>query len=182
MARKSRGAVRKPRATKPRSPRRMDRIFSPWRNAYVTSAGKEPGCVLCRALEGVDGQESLVVTVTPLNFVVMNLFPYNAGHLMVAPRRHVASLSEASPEELSEMVGLARRLEAVLGEVYHPDGVNLGMNLGRSAGAGVADHIHLHVVPRWTGDTNFMTVVGETRVIPEDPVQACARLRPYFAK
>jgi ATP adenylyltransferase len=160
----------------------MDRIFSPWRNAYVSSVDKVPGCVLCRALDGAEGPGSLVVHVAPLTFVVMNLYPYNSGHLMIAPRRHVGSLTEASAEELSETMSLARRTEQVLAEVYHPDGVNLGMNLGRPAGAGVADHIHLHVVPRWVGDTNFMTVVGETRVIPEDPVQACQRLRPYFAK
>lgn len=160
----------------------MERIFTPWRYSYVSAGVKEPGCVLCRALEGADGAGSLVVHAAPLNFIVMNLFPYNAGHLMIAPRRHVAMLGEATPEELAEMMALARRVEQVLSEVYHPDGVNLGMNLGRPAGAGVADHIHLHVVPRWTGDTNFMAVVGETRVIPEEPAQACARLRPYFAR
>jgi ATP adenylyltransferase len=134
---------------------------------------------LCRALED-ESASRLVVHTGPLNFVVMNLFPYNAGHLMVAPRRHVGRLGDATPEELSEMMNLARRLEQVLGEVYHPDGINIGMNLGRSAGAGVEGHIHLHVVPRWTGDTNFMTVAAATRVHPEDPAEACARLRPYF--
>ncbi len=110
----------------------------------------------------------------------MNLFPYNAGHVMVAPGATWARSADATAEELAEMMALARRLEGILGEVYMPDGLNLGMNLGRAAGAGVADHIHLHVVPRWNGDTNFMTVVGETRVIPEDPVAACARLRARF--
>ncbi|MBI3932770.1 MAG: HIT domain-containing protein [Acidobacteria bacterium] len=160
----------------------MDRIWAPWRNAYVTSVGQEPGCVLCRALQEAGGEGSLVVHVAPLNFLVMNLYPYNAGHVMVAPRRHLGALRDATSEELTEMMTLARRLEEVLEEVYHPDGANLGMNLGRPAGAGVADHIHLHVVPRWTGDTNFMTVVGDTRVIPEDPAKACARLRPYFTR
>jgi ATP adenylyltransferase len=160
----------------------VHRIFAPWRQEYVTSGVKAPGCVLCRALENGAGAGGLLVYTAPLNFVVMNLFPYNAGHLMVAPRRHVGSLGEATPEELSEMMALARRIEAVLADAYHPDGVNLGMNLGRSAGAGVADHIHLHVVPRWTGDTNFMTVAGDTRVIPEDPAKACLRLRTYFAR
>ena len=160
----------------------MQRMFTPWRYAYVTAGIREPGCVLCRALAGAGEAGSLVVHVAPLNFVMMNLYPYNAGHLMVAPHRHVASLGEATPEELSEMIALARRLEAALAETYHPDGVNLGMNLGRPAGAGVADHIHLHVVPRWTGDTNFMTVVGETRVIPEDLSQASSRLRACFAR
>jgi ATP adenylyltransferase len=160
----------------------MDVVRSPWRNAYVTGGAKEAGCVLCRAGEDVHAPNSLVVHETPLNLVVMNLYPYNAGHVMVAPRRHVGSLGDATGEELAEMMSLARRLEGILAEVYHPDGVNLGMNLGRSAGAGVLGHIHLHVVPRWDGDTNFMTVVGETRVIPEDPVEACRRLRPHFVR
>ncbi len=98
----------------------------------------------------------------------------------VAPRRHVGSLGEATPSELADMMALARRVEEVFRTVYRPDGINLGMNLGKSAGAGVADHIHLHLVPRWNGDTNFMTVVGEVRVIPEEPAQALARLRPFF--
>jgi len=158
----------------------MERMWAPWRHDYVTNAGQTPGCVLCRALEKAE-RDPLVVHVAPLNFIVMNLFPYNAGHLMVATRRHLGSLREANPEELAEMMSLARRLEEVLAEVYHPQGINLGMNLGRSAGAGVADHIHLHMVPRWNGDTNFLTVLGDTRVIPEDPVKASARLRAHFS-
>jgi len=150
--------------------------------AYVTTADKTPGCVLCRAISGEAGADRLVVHTTGLSFVVMNLFPYSGGHVMVAPRRHVGSLGEASLEELAEMMALARRLEEVFREEYRPDGINVGMNLGRPAGAGVADHIHLHLVPRWTGDTSFMTVVSGTRVIPEEPEQACLRLRPYFAR
>jgi ATP adenylyltransferase len=160
----------------------MERMWAPWRHDYVVSAGQPSGCVLCRALEGAGGADRLVVHVGSLNFVVMNLFPYNAGHLLVATRRHVGTLNQASPEELTEMMGLARRLEEVLADAYHPEGINLGMNLGRPAGAGVADHIHLHMVPRWTGDTNFMTVLDDTRVIPEDPVKACERLRAYFPR
>ncbi len=148
----------------------------------MTSADRTPGCVLCRARDGEGGADRLLVHTGELNFVVMNLFPYTGGHVMVAPKRHLGSLAEARTEELSEMMALARRLEGIFREAYAPDGINLGMNLGRSAGAGVADHIHLHVVPRWTGDTNFMTVVAGTRVIPEDPEQACRRLRPYFAR
>jgi ATP adenylyltransferase len=148
----------------------------------VTSGAKEPGCVLCRAIEGAGAPDSLVVHVGPHDFVVMNRYPYNAGHIMIAPRRHVATLNDATAEELTDMMSLARRAEEVFREVYKPDAMNLGMNLGRPAGAGVADHIHLHVVPRWTGDTNFMGVVGEVRVIPEDTVEAAVRLRPYFAQ
>jgi ATP adenylyltransferase len=150
--------------------------------AYVTTADRTPGCVLCRAVGSEPGADRLVVHTGELNFVVMNLFPYTGGHVMVAPRRHVGSLAAATLEELSEMMALARRLEGVFQEVYRPEGINVGMNLGRPAGAGIADHIHMHVVPRWTGDTNFMTVVSGTRVIPEEPEQACLRLRPYFAR
>ncbi len=159
----------------------MERLRSPWRNAYVSASATEPGCVMCRALEGQARADSLVVHVGAQVFALMNLYPYNSGHVMVAPRRHVGSLSEASPEELAELMALARRLEGLLSATYRPDGFNLGMNLGRAAGAGVADHIHLHVVPRWQGDTNFMTVAAETRVLPEDPLAACARLRSLFA-
>ncbi len=158
----------------------MEWLFAPWRMAYVTTADDVPGCVLCRSLE--PGADQLVVYRSTLNFVVMNLFPYSSGHVMVASKRHVGTLAEATVEELADMMGLARRIEEVLHEVYRPEGINLGMNLGRPAGAGVVDHIHLHVVPRWTGDTNFMTVVGGTRVIPDDPQQACLRLRPYFGR
>jgi ATP adenylyltransferase len=163
----------------------MERIWAPWREEYVTGAGKgakRRGCVLCRTLKDADRPGSLVAHVGLLTFVMMNRFPYNAGHVMVAPRRHVGTLAAAREEELSEMMALTRRLEGILGKAYKPDGINLGMNLGKSAGAGVADHIHLHVLPRWTGDTNFMTVVGETRVIPEDPAKACARLRSLFER
>jgi len=157
----------------------MDRLYAPWREAYVTKGTQDAGCVLCRAQEA--GDDSLVVHTSALNFVVMNLFPYSSGHVMIAPRRHVKSLGEATLEEVAEMMALARRLEEVFHEVYRPDGINLGMNLGRAAGAGVADHIHLHMVPRWAGDANFMTVIGDTRVIPEDPAKARDRLRARFA-
>jgi ATP adenylyltransferase len=160
----------------------MDRLITPWRREYVTAGSKTPGCVLCRAAEAADGADRLIVHRGLANFVVMNLYPYGAGHVMVVPRRHLGRLAEATSEELGEMMALAREVERAFGEVYRPDGINLGMNLGRAAGAGVADHIHLHLVPRWDGDTNFMTTIGETRVIPEDPEEACARLRPHFAR
>ncbi len=147
----------------------------------MSQAPASSGCVMCQTLAGAAQADSLVVHVAESCFVMMNLYPYNSGHVMVVPKRHVGRLSEATPDETAEMMALARRLEQTLTEIYRPDGLNVGMNLGRSAGAGVADHIHLHVVPRWTGDTNFMTVVGETRVIPEDPHLACERLRAFFA-
>ena len=146
----------------------MQQLWTPWRYSYVTSGNKSTDCPFCRAAAGDDPEaERLVVDRTPLSVVVMNLYPYNAGHVMVAPRRHVGSLSLATPEEVAETMTLTRRLEEAMREVYKPDGLNIGMNLGRPAGAGIADHIHLHVVPRWSGDTNFMTAVAETRVLPE---------------
>jgi len=147
----------------------------------VTAGERTSECVFCEALKRAEADDSLVVHVAALNFVVMNLFPYNSGHLMIAPRRHVGTLQGATPQELDEMIALARRLEAVTAEVYRPDGVNLGMNLGKPAGAGVAEHIHLHFVPRWSGDTNFMSVVGEVRVLPESLAETWAKLRPRFA-
>jgi ATP adenylyltransferase len=161
----------------------LDRLFAPWRGEYVGAHAPAPGsegCVFCRAVGQAGEPGSLVVHLSAHSVVLMNLFPYNSGHVMVAPRRHIASLGAATAEELADIWGLAQRLERVLTQAYRPHGLNLGMNLGRAAGAGVADHIHLHVVPRWNGDANFMTVVGETRVIPEDPVAACARLREIW--
>jgi ATP adenylyltransferase len=158
----------------------MQHIRSPWRQAYVTSVDQVKACVLCAAAAAGEAADSLVVHSGTHCFVVMNLYPYNSGHVMISPRRHVARLIDATLDELSEMMALAQRLEGVLGDVYRPDGMNIGMNLGRSAGAGIADHIHLHLVPRWAGDTNFISVLGETRVIPEDAAKACARLRTYF--
>jgi ATP adenylyltransferase len=158
----------------------MERIFAPWRNGYVTSGARQPGCVMCRAVETAGDADSLVVHAGAHCFVVMNLYPYNAGHAMVAPLRHVAGLGQATPEELAEMMVFAQRLESAFTAAYRPDGINLGMNLGKAAGAGVADHMHLHLVPRWNGDANFMSVLGETRVLSEEPAQGAARLRPYF--
>ncbi len=158
----------------------MERLWSPWRLAYVSGEAKE-GCVFCRAQTDEDAA-TLVLFRGRTCFVILNLYPYNNGHLMVVPNRHVAMLADASPDELAEMMELTQRGEIVLGEAYHPQGLNVGMNLGRPAGAGIVDHLHVHIVPRWAGDTNFMSVVGEVRVLPEDLEQTAARLRPIFEK
>jgi ATP adenylyltransferase len=160
----------------------VELLFTPWRLAYVTRRDDTAGCALCRARDGQDGADKLVVHTGDTCFVVMNLYPYTGGHVMVTPKRHIATLAEAKTEELNELMTLARKLEQVFREVYKPEGINIGMNLGRAAGAGIADHIHLHVVPRWHGDTNFMTSVSGTRVIPEEPEQSAARLRPHFLR
>lgn len=140
----------------------------------------DDGCVFCDALDGRDSP--LTVFLGDTCFVILNKFPYTNGHLMVVPRRHVGSLAEATPPELSELMNFVRTSEMVLTDSYRPDGLNVGMNLGRPAGAGVPGHLHIHVVPRWTGDTNFMTVTADTRVVPEDPLDTVERLRPVFAQ
>jgi ATP adenylyltransferase len=157
----------------------MDRLWSPWRNSYVTRASGDERCVFCDALVGDTGR-SLIVGEGTTCYVILNLYPYNSGHLMVVPRRHVGTLAALEPVELSELADYTRRSEIALTEAYQPQGLNVGMNLGRPAGAGVLDHLHVHLVPRWTGDTNFMSVVGDVRVLPEDLSQTRDRLRPIF--
>ena len=159
----------------------MERLWSSWRLAYVTGSGEPNGCIFCDAL-AADDAAPLVLVRGATSFVILNLYPYNNGHLMVVPNRHVATLADASADELSELMALTRRAEIVLNEVYKPHGLNVGINLGRPAGAGIVDHLHVHIVPRWTGDTNFMTVVGEVRVLPEALEETARRLRPVFER
>ncbi|TMD07085.1 MAG: HIT domain-containing protein [Chloroflexi bacterium] len=159
----------------------MEKLFSPWRLRYVSSGRrKAAGCVFCRARRGRDDRANLVLLRGKTNFVILNKYPYNNGHLMIVPFEHLPSLAQASPSVLEEMIHLAVRCETALRSIYHPSGINLGMNLGRSAGAGIEGHFHLHVVPRWDGDTNFMTVVHGTRVIPEALAVTYRRLRPQL--
>jgi ATP adenylyltransferase len=148
---------------------------------YVTSTGEPRGCVFCEATASAEAAP-LVLHRGRHCYVILNLFPYNSGHLMVVPNRHVATLSSTTPAERCEMMDLTQLAEQALTEAYKPQGLNVGMNLGRSAGAGIVDHIHVHVVPRWNGDTNFMTVVGEVRVLPEDVAETAQRLRETFSK
>lgn len=156
----------------------MDRLFRPWRYAYVTSERDTPGCILCDiANEDPSRDRSrLVVARRPHTFVVLNAYPYNTGHLMIVPQLHVPRITGLPIEVRAEIIELVADVERALEEVYHPDGVNFGMNLGRSAGAGIEDHLHLHAVPRWTGDTNFMTVTSESRVLPEALDDSWSRL------
>ena len=148
----------------------MERLWSPWRLAYVTGTSDAQACVFCDALAS-DAAAPLVLFRGRTCYVILNLYPYNNGHLMVVPNRHIPSLAGCSQEELAEMIELTRRAELALSEAYHPQGLNVGINIGRSAGAGVVDHVHIHAVPRWTGDTNFISVVGEVRVLPEELAQ-----------
>jgi len=159
----------------------MDRLWTPWRLSYVTTTGApRPDCVFCDAL--LRGDEPLMAWVGQRAFIILNKFPYNNGHLMVVPGRHVARLADLEPDELLELMTLSQAAEQALGAVYAPHGFNLGINLGRSAGAGIADHLHVHVVPRWDGDTSFMTVCGETRVLPEELPATAARIRDALGR
>jgi ATP adenylyltransferase len=144
----------------------VERLWAPWRLEYISSADDQPGCVFCAAVEG-DDEERLVVHRGPRTIVLLNKFPYASGHLMVAPRRHVGEFDELEDEEALEVHRLASAGMGALAETYGPQGYNLGWNLGRIAGAGVVDHVHLHVVPRWAGDTNFMPVLADVKVMPE---------------
>jgi len=162
----------------------MERLWSPWRLAYVTGASgpgdASRGCIFCNTDE--PGRDELILVRGRLSYVVLNLYPYNNGHLMVVPNRHIPNLEATTAEERDEVMRFTRHAEIALTEAYRPQGLNVGINLGRPAGAGVVDHLHVHVVPRWNGDTNFMTVVGEVRVLPEDLGATKKRLQPIFER
>lgn len=186
----------------------MDYLWTPWRYAYVTEADRDQrqgvpaelsawpgdlGCVFCNIIGAAEYAEAhgmsrddaeraaLIVLRAEHNYVCLNRYPYTSGHLMVVPYDHQSSLRALPTETLHEIMDLTERSERVLAAVYRPEGFNFGLNLGKAAGAGVAGHLHLHGMPRWTGDTNFMTVVGETRILPEDLAVTWERLRKAFA-
>jgi ATP adenylyltransferase len=145
----------------------MDYLWTPWRYAYVSTAEKAQGCVFCNAVNAGGDEKNLIVHRGQRCFVILNAYPYTPGHVMIVPYEHVDELQKLPPEAATEMMALAQRMETVLRELYHPDGINLGMNIGKAAGAGIAGHIHMHVLPRWVADANFLSVVGETRILPE---------------
>ncbi len=157
----------------------MDFLWSPWRFQYISTAETTPGCVFCEAPRREDAKAFILYRGRE-NFIIMNIFPYTTGHVMIAPYAHLASVSEAPKSTTDETMDLAKWCIQALSQVYKPHGHNLGMNLGHAAGAGIADHFHMHVLPRWVGDTNFTTVVGETRVLPEDLPTTYEKLRRYF--
>ena len=157
-----------------------EQLWAPWRLEYIKGADEQPGCVFCDAAVG-DDEEKLVIRRGKRAFVLLNKFPYSSGHLMVAPFRHVGDFADLADDEALEVHGLAPQGLAALAEVYRPQGFNLGWNLGRVAGAGVVDHIHLHVVPRWAGDTNFMPVLADVKVIPEHLAETRRRLAGAWA-
>ncbi len=159
----------------------MERLWTPWRLAYVSGGSDTGECVFCSALTSADA-DPLILFRGRTCFVILNLFPYNNAHLMVVPNRHLATLAAATHEERGELIELASIAETAITEAYAPHGMNMGINLGKPAGAGVPGHLHMHVVPRWTGDTNFMTVVGQTRVLPEELPETANKLRPIFER
>jgi ATP adenylyltransferase len=160
----------------------MDRLWTPWRYRYVSTAQPSGGCIFCEKAASTDDRGNYIVLRAERNFVILNLYPYTSGHLMIAPYEHVATLAAAPQETLHEMMRLTARAEKALGQLYRPDGFNIGMNVGESAGAGVAGHIHMHVLPRWVADANFVSVVGETRVLPETLEVTWGRMREFLKK
>ena len=160
----------------------MDHLWTPWRFQYMEQAsqGKQPDCIFCDAVERNRDEETLIVHRGKQAFVILNRFPYTSGHVLIVPYAHVAELNLCEPGALQEIMELAQKVEGAFHADYKPDGMNLGMNLGRAAGAGVAGHLHLHMLPRWIGDSSFMTVTGETRVHPEELKTTYDRLKKAF--
>jgi len=159
----------------------MDHLWSPWRYQYVSKSGPIAECIFCSKSSEQQDEKNYIVHRGARNFVILNIYPYTTGHLMIAPYEHIAALAPAAEPVLSEMMQLARLAEINLRELYHLQGLNIGMNVGEAAGAGVPGHIHLHVLPRWNGDTNFMTTVAETRVLPESLDTTYAKLKKAFS-
>lgn len=157
----------------------MDRIYAPWRSRYFTMARGDE-CLFCSVPRETDDRRVGILHRGAHWYVILNAFPYTNGHLMIVPNRHIATLGDITPDEGVELVGLLARCERAIDGAYAPDGINTGINRGESAGAGVVGHIHVHMLPRWTGDTNFMTALAETRVVSEELDASWERLRPYF--
>lgn len=170
----------------------MERLWAPWRLDYVSGDEKKKedgppkpkGCIFCdKPAAGVEHDpENLIISRGPTCFVILNAFPYNNAHLMVVPYRHISTPAELTPDEGAEMMATAARMTEVINDVYRPDGFNIGINVGGAAGAGIAAHLHLHVVPRWGGDTNFMPVVGDVKVLPETLAQTYQRMTARIAE
>ena len=158
----------------------MKQLWAPWRMAYINEASKTEGCIFCEKLNEKNAREALVLAQTAHSFVMLNKYPYNNGHLLLAPKRHEKHLPRLLSEEYGDLNEALRRSIEIIEEALAPGGINLGMNLGKCAGAGVEDHLHWHVVPRWEGDTNFMPVLGDARVMPQHLLESYDRLSPYF--
>lgn len=165
------------------SAKTMDYLWTPWRYSYITTADVSQhagSCIFCELLRSGDDEKALIVYRGEFNFVILNAFPYTSGHSMIVPYEHVDRLHRLPEAGAQELMALTRKLETALSELYHPDGLNIGMNVGKAAGAGIAGHIHMHALPRWVADANFISVIGETRVIPELLSTTYERLRAKF--
>jgi ATP adenylyltransferase len=158
----------------------MNHIWSPWRMEYIENNNKEDGCIFCNAQEREDSAENLIAFRGEHSYVILNRYPYTSGHLMVVPFDHQPNLEELDPQTRAEMMELTSRSMTILRNVYNPQAFNMGANIGEAAGAGVKEHVHLHIVPRWYGDTNFMSTLGETRVLPEILEDTYERVRKGF--
>jgi ATP adenylyltransferase len=161
----------------------MDRLWTPWRYAYIKGADEAAaGCIFCEKAKAQDDAGNLIVHRAEHCFVILNAFPYTNGHVMVVPYEHADELRKLGSQTANELMAVCRQMEDVLRELYKPEGINLGMNIGKAAGAGIADHIHMHILPRWTADANFMSVVAETRVLPETLETTYLRMRAVLAR
>jgi len=160
----------------------MNHLWSPWRMDYIENNNKKEGCVFCIAQAMTDNAENLIAYRDEYAYVILNRYPYTSGHLMVIPFEHVSNLEELNPKTRAEMMELTSRCTTILKNIYRPQGFNVGVNIGEAAGAGVLGHVHIHIVPRWKGDTNFMSSVGETRVLPEALEDTYLRVKKEFTK
>ncbi len=161
----------------------MDVLWSPWRYDYITVSGNadKSGCVFCEILNNsASDEENFILHRAEFNFVILNIYPYTSGHLMVIPYDHLSTLDKAGKQVSDEFMDLTKAAQAAISQIYTPDGINLGMNIGKAAGAGVDGHIHMHVLPRWVGDVNFMTAIGQTRTIPESLPTTFQKLKKHF--
>ena len=160
----------------------MDVLWSPWRYDYITKSGDKSGaCVFCEILNGpASDEEKFILKRAGFNFVILNIYPYTSGHVMVVPYEHHAMLDQAPKESVDEMMDLVTAAQTAISAVYSPDGINIGMNLGKAAGAGVDSHYHMHILPRWIGDANFMTAIGQTRTLPETLPETYKKLKNKF--
>lgn len=161
---------------------RVNHLWAPWRMPFIEGSAPTYGCLFCNIAGKDEDERNLVVYRGPACFVMMNLYPYNSGHVMVVPYQHTGNLVDIRPEVGAELFSTAQLVVRAIDEVMHPEGYNLGMNQGGVSGAGIADHLHLHVVPRWNGDTNFMPVLADAKVMPELLTATAAKLRPVFSR
>jgi len=160
----------------------MNHLWSPWRMKYIRRQKTPKGCVFCDAVQREDGESNLIVARGKHAFVILNRYPYTSGHIMIVPLKHIGSFEKIDEETSAEVMRLTRQGITTLDKVYKPNGYNMGANLGASAGAGIANHIHFHLVPRWDGDTNFMTSIGETRILPEDLSETFKQIKDAWPK